>query len=432
MMRIATAILLASVSLAALGQAAAADTTQTGAQIRVVPYSPLLRTEIVGVIGQPTTITFPLGESVYRVVQTGKPNKDGALADAGWQGAAPSEIKDTPLGNNLTLWPVMPGESTMTVITMSSAGAQKVYPFRLLARPDADGAADASGVVLNLIFKGGVTIAPGAPMTARSAGVVRTRATRHSVSTVAQMAAEEQLRTDAFNGADGSCHYLAKGRRPTPIQPRCPLNNGQWTLMRFPGLSEKPAVYVVGTTAANGWPGSTAPVILSWSKRSQRTSGCGSGRQCSTSSTLLTTRPASPRAPGRRRRRFSATFCRRKPDERVSRERRMGGRRAGATADLAAPELAAGRARGRSAAGLPLHPRQAPARAGSAEGRRAVHRRGCAVSGGKGRRACVIADNDHAGADTDLGTADHDGPPRTAAGGWGAGSPGDAVLRRAA
>ena len=113
-MRIAAAILLASVSLAALGQAAAADTTQTGAQIRVVPYSPLLRTEIVGVIGQPTTITFPPGESVYRVVQTGKPNKDGALADAGWQGAAPSEIKDTPLGNNLTLWPVMPGESTMT------------------------------------------------------------------------------------------------------------------------------------------------------------------------------------------------------------------------------------------------------------------------------------------------------------------------------
>ena len=24
------------------------------------------------------------------------------------------------------------------------------------------------------------------------------------------------------------------------------MDNGQWTLMRFPGLSEKPAVYVVG------------------------------------------------------------------------------------------------------------------------------------------------------------------------------------------
>ena len=208
-----------------------------------MPYSPLLRTEIVGVIGQPTTITFPPGESVYRVVQTGKPDKQGALADAGWQGAAPSEIKDTPLGNNLTLWPVMLGESTMTVITMSAAGAQKVYPFRLLARPDTDGAADAPGVVLNLIFKGGAASDPATPAAAvRKAAAVRAWKARQ----IAQAAAEEQLRTDAFNGADGTCHYLAKGRRPIPIQPRCPMDNGQWTLMRFPGLSEKPAVYVVG------------------------------------------------------------------------------------------------------------------------------------------------------------------------------------------
>ena len=163
-MRIAAAILLASVSLAAIGHPAAAqDSPQAPTQIRVVPYSPLLRTEIVGVIGQPTTITFPPGESVYRVVQTGRPDKSGALADAGWQGASPAEIKGTPLGNNLTLWPVMPGESTMTVITMSSAGAQKVYPFRLLARPDSDGAADAPGVVLNLIFKGGAASDPATP-----------------------------------------------------------------------------------------------------------------------------------------------------------------------------------------------------------------------------------------------------------------------------
>jgi len=144
------------------------------------------------------------------------------------------------------LWPAMPGESTMTVITMSSAGAQKVYPFRLLARQDTDGAADAPGVVLNLIFKSGAAVAPEAPAAAQKAGVIRTRAIRRSASTIAQAAAEEQLRTEAFNGADGMCHYFAKGRRPTPIQPRCPMDNGQWTLMRFPGLSEKPAVYVVG------------------------------------------------------------------------------------------------------------------------------------------------------------------------------------------
>jgi hypothetical protein len=98
-MRNAAAILLASVSLAAIGRPAAAqDSPQSPTQIRVVSYSPLLRTEIIGVIGQPTTITFPPGESVYRVVQTGKPDKEGALADAGWQGASPAEIKDTPLG----------------------------------------------------------------------------------------------------------------------------------------------------------------------------------------------------------------------------------------------------------------------------------------------------------------------------------------------
>ena len=210
-----------------------------------MPYSPLRRTEIIGVIGQPTTITFPPGESVYRVVQTGKPDKNGALADAGWQGASPAEIKGTPLGNNLTLWPVMPGDSTMTVITMSSAGAQKVYPFRLLARPDIDGAADAPGVVLNLIFKGGAAPVPASAAAGEGASV-RPWTARRKAKQAAQAAAEERLRTDAFNGADGSCHYLAKGRRPTPIEPRCPMDNGQWTLMRFPGLSEKPAVYVVG------------------------------------------------------------------------------------------------------------------------------------------------------------------------------------------
>ena len=242
-MRIAAAILLASVSLAAIGRPAVAqDSPQAPTQIRVVPYSPLLRTEIIGVIGQPTTITFPPGESVYRVVQTGRPDKSGALADAGWQGASPAEVKGTPLGNNLTLWPVIPGESTMTVITMSSAGAQKVYPFRLLAKPDAAGAADAPSVVLNLIFKGGAASDPATP--ARKAVRVRAWAARRKARQAAQ--AEEQLRADAFNGSDGACHYLAKGRRPSPIQPRCPMDNGQWTLMRFPGLSEKPAVYVIG------------------------------------------------------------------------------------------------------------------------------------------------------------------------------------------
>jgi hypothetical protein len=87
-MRLTTAILLGSVALAAIGhRATAQDTTQAAAQIRVESYSPLKRTEIIGVVGEPTTITFPAGENVYRVVQSGKPDKNGTLADADWEGA---------------------------------------------------------------------------------------------------------------------------------------------------------------------------------------------------------------------------------------------------------------------------------------------------------------------------------------------------------
>ena len=105
-MHIPLAILVASVAVAAVCPQAVAEDPARDTQIRVVSYSPLKRTEIIGVVGQPTTITFPRGESIYRVVQSGRPDKDGTLADAGWQGASPAEVKDTPLGNNLTLWPV--------------------------------------------------------------------------------------------------------------------------------------------------------------------------------------------------------------------------------------------------------------------------------------------------------------------------------------
>ena len=275
------AILLASVSLAGVGHPAMAqDTTQAAAQIRVVPYSPLRRTEIVGVIGQPTTITFPPGESVYRVVQTGKPDKDGTLADAGWEGASPSEIKDTPLGNNLTLWPVMPGESTMSVITMSSEGAQKVYPFRLLARPDGDGAADVPGVVLNLIFKGGAAPAPAPRAAIQEARFPRRGQPGERRKTGGAGDGRRAFADRRLQWGGWSVPLHREGQRPNPIQPRCPMDNGEWTLMRFPGLSEKPAVYVVGGTTANAWPGSMAPVTLSWSKRSRSISGCGLARPC--------------------------------------------------------------------------------------------------------------------------------------------------------
>jgi type IV secretory pathway VirB9-like protein len=253
-MRISTAVLLASVSLVALCRPAGADETAAG-QIRVVPYSSLRRTEIIGLVGEPTTITFPKGESVYRIVQTGKPDKDGTIEDAGWQGPSAADVKEAPLGNNLTLWPSRPGQSTMSVITMSSEGAQKVYAFRLTARPD-DPGANEPDVVLNLIFKGEGVLPPpiaAAPAPIASAAQVSPAPTQSAPLWKARLAArkreqadaEERLRTDAFNRMADSCDYHAQGKRPTSIEPRCPMDNGQWTLMRFAGLSKKPAVYIV-------------------------------------------------------------------------------------------------------------------------------------------------------------------------------------------
>jgi type IV secretory pathway VirB9-like protein len=246
-MRFFTAILLASVSLAGLWDVARADDAGQLSEIRVVAYSPLRRTDIIGIVGQPTTITFPRGEAIYRVVQTGKPDKDGNLADAGWQGASPEQVKDTPLGNNLTLWPVVPGQSTMTVITLSTEGEQKVYPFRLVAVADDTAALVEQNVTLNLIFSGTAKARPAIPTLSIKPGAplpVAAIPARHNRQNELE-AAKEKLRKEAFNGSDGACHYIAKGQKPTTIEPRCPMDNGQWTLMRFPGLSKKPAVYVV-------------------------------------------------------------------------------------------------------------------------------------------------------------------------------------------
>lgn len=238
--KIAVAALLATVAMTPLAMAARITGPSPADDIRVVVYSPIKRVEIIGVVGQPTTITFPLGESVYRVVQTGKPNPNGSIGDAGWQGASADELKSSPLGNNLTLWPAVAGDSTMTVITMTMKNEQKVYPFKLVAKAKDDG----GDPIFNLIYRGGaVSAAPAATAAGDDPPprVSRARA-RKQLTAAEEAAADEQLRTDSFNGPT-PCHYVAKGKYPNGITPLCPMDNQQWTLMRFPGLSKKPSVY---------------------------------------------------------------------------------------------------------------------------------------------------------------------------------------------
>jgi type IV secretion system protein VirB9 len=220
--------------------------------IRVVPYSATRRYDIIGVVNWPTNITFPKGEQVMRVVENG----GGVDEDDGpWRGpkCPPTETK-CEIGSNLPLWPRRPGTAILTVVTQQTeGGAERPYAFRLVALPDDASAANVEGVTFNLIFSGGAPAAAAPQAAAQQQQAAR--ATEHAREgwverkVAADQTAKDALRLTAYNGVQpGACNYHAQGRRPSPIEPRCPMDNGQWTLMRFPGLSKKPAVYIVGET----------------------------------------------------------------------------------------------------------------------------------------------------------------------------------------
>jgi len=145
----------------------------------------------------------------------------------------------------------------MTVITKEADGEQKVYPFRLNAVTDI---ADQT-VTLNVIFKGGARPAAGDAATNRVAALTAGEGPLpprkpHAPTTrrrgkADDEAAAERIRTDAFNGV-GGCHYTAQGPAGSPVEPLCPLSNGIWTIMRFAGLTQKPAVYISSPTQLCG------------------------------------------------------------------------------------------------------------------------------------------------------------------------------------
>jgi hypothetical protein len=248
-------VLLASAASVSMCVGALADTPS---HIKRVACSPFARTEIVGILGHPTVITFPPGEKFYRAPMTGKKTAEGAAEQGAWSGVSPEEGKDSPLGNNVPLWPATTDRATITIITATGDNdhiVQHAYPFLLSAVPNTPDALDNPTATLNLICSGkGVAPVVDAP----SGGSPVVKAPMRQVQyTPAQVqawvarqrakrdAADTHLRTDAFNGADSNCHYHGQGRKPNALQPRCPMDNGQWVLIRFPGLSKKPAVYVV-------------------------------------------------------------------------------------------------------------------------------------------------------------------------------------------
>ena len=237
-------------------------------EIRVVGYSALKRTEVTGIVGEPTTIVFPTSESVYRIVQSKTPNGKGELTETGWVPPKSEEGKPPiELGNQLPMWPISEGTTSLTVTTCipeeqghCKYGSQKPYYFRLTAISK-DAAVTDPNVTTALIFKGGVSPSGGgivpapathlAAMTGDDPPPKRAPSKRKRQAEAELAEAQERLRTDSFN-ATGGCHYNAQGPKDSPITPLCPMDNGIWTLFRFSGLSPKPAVYVSDPTKLCG------------------------------------------------------------------------------------------------------------------------------------------------------------------------------------
>jgi type IV secretion system protein VirB9 len=235
-MRTAAAPILALFASFGIAQA-----QELPSHIRVTACSPTVRQEIKGIVGHPVVITFPPGENAWLVPQSGKPNKDGLVDGFMWEGYTPEQMAKLPVRNLVTIWADRAGTTTMTVIAVTSDGSLRAYPFLLKAIEDTPDALADPQVTLNLICKAAawadpVAVGAGATM------IVRPK-WRPRMTPGERAKADELMRTQAFNQT-GGCHYHAQGKNPNNITPRCPMDNGQWTLFRFPGLSKKPAIYV--------------------------------------------------------------------------------------------------------------------------------------------------------------------------------------------
>lgn len=243
-------LLLATISAIVLGHTAHAEGPS---HVKVAQCGPLIRQELVTVVGHPTVVVFPKGESVWLNPTSGIPDPKGEKpVESSVEVIRKDVLEKQPIRNLFTVWPDKPSVTTLTVISQLEDGSLKTYPFTLTAIPDDPGALDNPAVILNLICQSGPVRAPAAAAKTVVAGTEAAPITtpHRPIVPVAErlqrkLDAEERLRTEAFNGVgDDGCHYHAKGKFPSSVEPMCPMDDGQWTLIRFKRLTRKPAVYI--------------------------------------------------------------------------------------------------------------------------------------------------------------------------------------------
>ena len=219
--------------------------------MRIVPYHPHARVQVIGNIGRPTVITFRPGEEVIRVMI----GDGGDGAEQSWEGPSPQEVQESPLENIVYLYPRRPGYTSIAVITRSPRG-QRAYQLGALARgvpPCGRMACDDPEATYGLAFTYPEDEAAERAAAAKAAAEAR-RAQWEAEAPLRQARAEAlqtagmraRLDTDAFAG--GACRnwqYEAEandaGRRR--IVPDEVSDNGQETVFVFRGNRELPAFY---------------------------------------------------------------------------------------------------------------------------------------------------------------------------------------------
>ena len=218
--------------------------------MRIVPYHPHARVQVIGNIGRPIVITFRPGEEVIRVMIG-----DGGDAEQSWEGPSPQEVQESPLENIVYLYPRRPGYTSIAIITRSPKG-QRAYQLGALARgvpPCGRPACDDPEATYGLAFSYPDDERAERDAAAKAAAEAR-RAQWEAEAPLRQARAEQlqtagmraRLDTDAFAG--GACRnwqYEAEandaGRRR--IVPDEVSDNGQETVLVFRGNRELPAFY---------------------------------------------------------------------------------------------------------------------------------------------------------------------------------------------
>ncbi len=219
--------------------------------MRIVPYHPHARVQVIGNIGRPTVITFRPGEEVIRVMI----GDGGDGAEQSWEGPSPQEVQESPLENIVYLYPRRPGYTAIAIITRSPKG-QRAYQLGALARgvpPCGRLACDDPEATYGLTFTYPDDERAEREAAARAAAEAR-RAQREAEAPLRQARTEAlqtaglraRLETDAFAG--GACRnwqYEAEandaGRQR--ILPDAVSDNGQETVFVFRGNRELPAFY---------------------------------------------------------------------------------------------------------------------------------------------------------------------------------------------